>query len=136
MRSLGVMLLFAAVGVLVFYLTALAVSDWRPAWEHDGLRGVIRWTYKSASVTTVIVLFVLAFACAWMPFNRLLAAISLVLFYPAYSLAQILLGTYVGNLLPFEYLGYLFFILVCLAGYILGRWLSKHNTHAEKVSGN
>jgi hypothetical protein len=126
LRSLAVVLFFAAVGLLVFYLTALATGEpWQFAWQKRGLRGVILWSYERGSILTLVLMFGLAFACAWMPFNGLLAAISLALFYPLYAIYELVIDTHMGNLLPFEFLGYLVLIVLCVTGYMVGRWLMK-----------
>jgi hypothetical protein len=126
LRPILIFLLFAAVGLLAFYLTALASGEpWEPAWVTNGLRGVLLWAYERASIVTIAVLFMLSIACAWLPFNSLLAAVSLSLFYPVYAILRLIFGGHTGNLLPFEFLGYLLFIVICWLGYALGRWLSK-----------
>jgi hypothetical protein len=127
LRSALVALLSAAVGLLVFYLTALTSGEpWRPAWEREGAAGVALWAYERASIATVIILFLLALACGWrMRSDRLLAATSLALFYPVFAIARIVLGVHTGNLLPFEFAGYAIFIAICLLGYVAGRWLFK-----------
>lgn len=127
LRPVLVVLVFAAIGLLAFYLTALTSGEpWTPAWEKDGLSGVVLWAYERGSIVTVAVLFLLALVCGWlMPFNRLLAAVSLALFYPVFAILRMAFGAQTGNLLPFEFLGYFLFIVVCLLGYAIGRWLSK-----------
>ena len=126
LRPFMVLLFFATIGLLVFYLTALVTGvSWKPAWEKHGVSGVLLWAYERGSMLTIVVLFGLAFACAWMPFNRFLAAVSLALFYPAYAIVEMIMGTYSGNLLPFEFLGYLLFVLICMLGYAAGRWVLK-----------
>ncbi len=126
LRPVLVILAFAAIGLLAFYLTALSSGEpWAPAWEKDGPSGVMLWAYERASVVTLLVLLVAAFACAWLPFHPLLAAISLALFYPAYAVVRLATGSHSGNLVPFEFLGYLLFIVICLIGYVAGRWLRK-----------
>jgi hypothetical protein len=126
LRPLLVFLVFATVGLLAYYLTALISGEpWGPAWEKDGLMGVVLWAYERGSIVTVVVLFVLAFGCAWLPFNPLLAAISLGLFYPINAIVRVVIGSHSGNLLPFEFLGYLLFIVMCLVGYVAGRWVRK-----------
>ena len=127
LRPLLVFAAFTAIGLLAFYLTALASGEpWGPAWEKGGISAVVLWAYERGSIVTVIVLFLLALVCGWlMPFDRLLAAVSLALFYPVFAILRMVLGLYTGNLIPFEFLGYLLFIVICLFGYAAGRWLSK-----------
>jgi hypothetical protein len=122
-RRTLVTVLFVATGALVFYVTLLTTGDsWKPVWEKHGVSGVIWWAYEHASILTITVLVGLAFACAWMPFDRSLAAISLALFYPIYAMVQIVMGTHTGNLLPLEFIGYLFVLAICLLGHAAGRW--------------
>lgn len=126
LRPILVILVFAATGLLAFYLTALGSGEpWTPAWDQNGLSGVVLWAYERASIVTIIVLFILALACARLPFNPLLAAVSLGLFYPGYAILRLVIGKHTGNLLPFEFLGYLLFVVICLLGYAVGRWFSK-----------
>ena len=127
LRPILVVLFFTAIGLLAFYLTALVSGEpWSPAWEKDGVSGVLLWAYERASIVTVAVLFLLALTCgSVMPFNRLLAAVSLAFFYPTFAILRIILDGELGNLLPFEFLGYLFFIVVCFLGYAAGRWAAK-----------
>jgi hypothetical protein len=127
LRPILVILVFAAIGLLAFYLTALTSGEpWAPAWEKEGLSGVVLWAYERGSFVTVAVLFLLALVCGWlMPFNRLLAAVSLALFYPVFAILRMAVGTYTANLVPFEFLGYLFFIVISLLGYAVGRWISR-----------
>ena len=126
LRFVLVIFVFAAVGLLAFYVTALGSGEpWEPAWEKDGLRGVVLWSYERASAVTLLLLLVAAFACSWLPFHPLLAAISLALFHPAYAMLRLATDSHSGNLVPFEFLGYLLFIVVCLVGYGAGRWVRK-----------
>lgn len=127
LRSIFLVVVFSGVGLLAFYLTALTTGEpWSPAWESEGMKGVLLWAYERGSIATVVVLFLLALACGWlMPINGLLAAISLALFYPLFAIFRLVSNWHTGNLLPFEFLGYLLFILVCVLGYVAGRWVAK-----------
>ena len=134
LRPVFVVILFSAVGLVLFYLTALTSGEpWRPAWENGGLNGVLVWAYERASIITVGALFLAALLCGWlMPFNALVAAVSLALFYPAFSTLKVLLGAHAGNLLLLEFITYLLFIVFCILGYGAGRWLSKRFPIAHK----
>ena len=111
----------------MFYLTALVSGEpASPAWEKDGISGVILWAYERGSLATFVVLFLLSVLCGWlMPFNALLAAVSLALFYPLFAIVSLVLGLHKGNLVPFEFLGYMLDIVICLLGYGVGRFLAK-----------
>ena len=135
LRPALVIVLFAMIGLLVFWLTALTVEPWRPTWEQEGLVGVALWAYERGSGLTVLVLFVLACACGWlMPFNKLLASISLALFYPTFSLIRLITGSHTGNLVPFEFLGYAVFAAICLLGGLIGRSIGKRSRPPLYVS--
>jgi hypothetical protein len=135
-QKAAVIAVFAAVGMLTFLLTAVFSGESiLPAWSSHGLSGVILWAYERGSLATVIVVFILSLVCAWIPIShRLLAAISLSLFYPSYAFVRLLLGTHSGNLLPFEFLGYVFFTGVCVLGYSVGRLLTwgKRNVRSSE----
>jgi hypothetical protein len=133
-RSVVVPILFAGIGALVFYVSSLVSGDWNTVWAHKGTIGALFWAYEHASFFTIGTLFILAFACAWMPFSPLLAAFSLGLFYPIAATVEIVAGTHTGNILPLEFLGYLFILGICLFGYALGRSVLRHVTGtASKV---
>jgi hypothetical protein len=116
-----VILVFASVGALVFFVSSLVSGDWDTVWERKGTAGALFWAYEHAPLAVFVVLFALGLLCAWMPFNRVLAAVSLGLFYPALAIMQLAAGRHSGNFLPLEFFGYLFTIGVCLLGYVAGR---------------
>lgn len=118
---------FAIIGALTFVITAVATGgNYAPAWQSRGVSGILLWAYERGSITTIVVLFMLALACGLTTLRHsLLAAISLSLFYPAFALIRVSLGLHTGNLMPFELLGYLFFVVLCVVGYFFGRLLRK-----------
>jgi hypothetical protein len=134
-RSVVVAVLFAGVGALVFYVSSQVSGDWNTVRAHKGTIGALFWAYEHASLFTIGTLFILGFACAWMPFSPLLAAFSLGLFCPIVAMMEIFAGTHTGNILPLEFLGYLFIIGVCLSGYALGRSVFRHVTGAASKAG-
>lgn len=84
------------------------------------------WAYERGNFVTVCVLFIAAAVCGVIRIeNSLLAAISLSLFYPVFAVIRMLLGIHAGNLLPFEFIGYAFFGIVCLAGFSVGRLIKR-----------
>ena len=126
LRSMLVILAFATVGVTAIYLTALASGEpWAPAWESGGVNGVVLWAYERVSLVTMFILFLLGLVCAWLSRHGLLAATSLGMFYPIYALLRFMIGAHTGNLLPFEFLGYVVLVCVCLLGYFVGRLIAK-----------
>jgi hypothetical protein len=102
-RYISVAMLSAIVGLLAFYLTALLSGEpWRPAWQKDGIVGVILWAYERGSVLTIVALSGLALGCGWsLRSGGLVAAVSLALFYPCFAIVRVIFGLHSGNLLHF-----------------------------------
>lgn len=119
-----VFVIMSFVGLLIFLVTGLMSGHSADAvWARDGVVGVILWAYRRASLSTDLVLFGVALGCGWYLGSwSSWCAVSLASFYPTFALIRLLLGLHDDAVAPLQIVSFVFFLIICLAGFWVGKF--------------